>query len=224
MILIDHCTFGTGNQNAGDAGWVINCYGGFNDTVRNSIIYGYSGTGGLYYQVPTVDYNDAYNPGLSGSNYSTTPGAHMKSSNPIADGSLKYLPRIESGSPLDGAASDSGDIGANLDYLIGTPGTLYGESGYDTKTTTPMWPFPNEALIKTKMAAYSNHSVNGARGFAASGNGLYGGPKTLTSYIWEYLGNACPHTNPTDPCYYGGAYSGGADTTPPRAPTGLRVQ
>ena len=26
----------------------------------------------------------------------------------------------------------------------------------------------------------------------APGNGLYGGPITLTSYIWEYLGNPCP--------------------------------
>ena len=43
------------------------------------------------------------------------------------------------------------------------------------------------------MAAYSNHSVNGARGFAASGTQLNGADQiTLTSYIWEYLGNQMP--------------------------------
>ncbi len=28
--------------------------------------------------------------------------------------------------------------------------------------------------------------------FAANGSGFYGGPITLTSYIWEKLGTACP--------------------------------
>jgi len=30
--------------------------------------------------------------------------------------------------------------------------------------------------------------------YGEPGNGLYGGPITLTSYIWEYLGSACPAT------------------------------
>ena len=49
------------------------------------------------------------------------------------------------------------------------------------------------------MKAYSGGGVSGNRGFAADGNGLYGGPITLTSYIWEYLGNPCP----ADICNYG---------------------
>jgi hypothetical protein len=73
-------------------------------------------------------------------------------------------------------------------------------------------------LIKTKMAAYSYSgslgTLSGARGFATSGTGLYGGPITLTSYIWEYLGNPCP----TDIC------PTGSDTTPPTVPTGLVIE
>jgi hypothetical protein len=43
------------------------------------------------------------------------------------------------------------------------------------------------------MAAYTNHSVDGSRGFAASGKQLNGTDNiTLTSYIWEYLGNQMP--------------------------------
>ena len=76
-------------------------------------------------------------------------------------------------------------------------GTLYGEPGYDQLTDEPLWPFPNEDVIKAKMSAWDG--LNDARrGFCAEGNGLYGGPLTLTSYIWEYLGNPCP----ADICKY----------------------
>ena len=54
-----------------------------------------------------------------------------------------------------------------------------------------MWPFPNEDLIKTKMAAYNNHGVSGARGFC-TGTSIDGTAQTLTKYIWEYLGNQIP--------------------------------
>jgi len=35
-------------------------------------------------------------------------------------------------------------------------------------------------------------AVDSTRGFAAAGTGLYGGPITLTSYVWEAAGNALP--------------------------------
>jgi hypothetical protein len=75
---------------------------------------------------------------------------------------------------------------------------LWGDTGYDSLTTTPLWPWDDEAVIQSDMASFnmtnpvSGAAISGARGFAASGNGLYGGPITLTSYIWEQLGNACP--------------------------------
>lgn len=89
------------------------------------------------------------------------------------------------------------DIGANVTTLIGTPGTLWGEPGYNTDTGVAMWPFPNEDLIKAKMKAYSftdsNGTVSGKRGFCADGKQLDGvSDITLTSYIWEYLGNKMP--------------------------------
>jgi hypothetical protein len=102
------------------------------------------------------------------------------------------------------------NIGATLQYMVGAPGTLFGETGYNTVQSTPMWPFPNETVIKAKMAAYTG-PPSGARGFAAAGTGLYGGPITLTSYIWEYLGNPCPT----------GICTTTPDTTPPTSPTSL---
>jgi len=114
---------------------------------------------------------------------------------------LRYITRIEANSDLSGIASDNGDIGANVESLVGKSGTLYGENGWNIDDGVSMWPFPAEGLIKRKMAAFSytgpNYLANegtlsGSRGFAAEGEGLYGGPITLTSYIWEYLGHACP--------------------------------
>lgn len=51
-----------------------------------------------------------------------------------------------------------------------TYGLLYGETGYDVVTAQSLWPFPNEALIRSKFAAVSN------RGFC-------GGAFSLTSYV-----------------------------------------
>lgn len=109
----------------------------------------------------------------------------------FSDPGLKYLPRIEADSPLVGAASDGTNIGANIIYRRGKSGTLYGEPGWDELTDEPLWPFPNENVIKETMAQWDGEN-DARRGFCAEGTGLYGGPITLTSYIWEYLGSPCP--------------------------------
>jgi hypothetical protein len=114
-------------------------------------------------------------------------GAHDRSVNP----GIKYIVRVENNSPLKGAASDGGDIGATIVFRYGVSGALWGESGYDQLTSEPLWPYPYEAEIKSDMSSWTGPH-NGKRGFCANGNGLYGGPITLTSYIWEYLGNPCP--------------------------------
>jgi len=115
--------------------------------------------------------------------------------------SLRYITRIEANSDLSGIASDDGDIGARVENMVGKSGTLYGEDGWNRDDGVSMWPFPAEGLIKRQMASFSytgpdylgnQGTLSGARGFAAEGEGLYGGPITLTSYIWEYLGHACP--------------------------------
>jgi hypothetical protein len=148
----------------------------------------------------TSDYNLFYN---NSANFGTafylgpvpTAGSHDIQG---TDPQLKYITRVEAGTPGSGTASDGGDKGATILYRMGTPGTMWGDTGYDTLTTTPLWPWDDEAVIKSDMASFSmvnpvyGGTISGARGFAASGNGLYGGPITLTSYVWEQVGNACP--------------------------------
>lgn len=117
---------------------------------------------------------------------------------------------------LDGAystPSDSLTSGTPTDVLNNTPGAVvmkkrgvsgsrYGETGYDTLTSEDLWPWPYQSTIKTVMSetnaspgtansCYPNTNTT-TRGFCAAGNGLYGGPITLSSYIWELTGTACP--------------------------------
>jgi hypothetical protein len=109
---------------------------------------------------------------------------------PRADGatpSLKYLPRIEAGSAMAGKGYGGADIGANVVYRYGADGTRYGEPGYNTLTAVKLWPWPNEDRIKAEMCA------DISRGFCSAGKRLDGvNSVTLTSYIWEALGNPMP--------------------------------
>jgi hypothetical protein len=89
--------------------------------------------------------------------------------------------------------------GATIMKRFGVSGTLWGEPGYDQLTNEDLWPWPYEDKIKAVFAETNNppggnspSTNNTKRGFAADGNGLYGGPITLTSYIWEYLGIPMP--------------------------------
>lgn len=125
-------------------------------------------------------------------------GGQIKSPTPGANdihtampSSLKYLPRIEVGSPLATAGSDGGQIGADVRYMWGKTGTLWGEAGYDSKTSTCLWPFPNEAVIKAEMASYAGPGGAGVRGFT-SGTSMDGSAQSLTKYVWEYLGHQIP--------------------------------
>jgi hypothetical protein len=177
-VAMSHMTIGA---SSGDGLWFEGNVGTVSMT--NSIITG-SGGAGVSGGNLTPSYSLFYdNAGGNG-----TTGTNALTSNP----QFQYITRIEAGSPAKGSGSGGSDRGANVLYRYGTPGTLYGETGYDQATSVPLWPFPSESLIKSNMASYSGPGPAGARGFAASGTGLYGGPITLTSYIWEYLGNACP--------------------------------
>lgn len=181
--IITHCTFGSGTTSNRFMYW-----DGANGTFTNNIVTRYTLTDLLirFESTPTLfDYNAYY--GNSNNNYIS--GSHNQLVDPIYNaasnptGALKYITRIESGSNLSGKGHNSSDIGANVLTLIGTPGTLWGETGYNTDTGVSMWPFPNEDLIRSKMKAYTHSSgVSGNRGFCADG-------ETLTHYIWNYLGN-----------------------------------
>lgn len=142
----------------------------------------------------TVDSIDYYN-NPSGNNFS--PITNPKTYNPLSGSpaSIKYPLRVESGSLGKGTGNGGADIGATIAYRIGVDGTFRGESGFNDTTGVPLWPWPNEARIKADMsAAYTNVSSGVAtRGFCTTGNQLDGvTPVTLTSYIWEFLGNQMP--------------------------------
>ncbi len=214
-ITITHCNFGVSDHGKGLQIRTVP-----NNMLKNSIIYGVTLAAGEYaLNGGTEDYNSFYN-NTGGRNRSGGVGAHSIANINPKTNSLKYLPRIEANSDLSNKADDGGAIGANILKKIGVSGTLYGESGWNTVTNENLWPFPNEDEIKKDMASFykapneayaGSPEMIGKRGFVADGNGLYGGPITLTSYIWEYLGNPCP----PEICSYG--------TTPPPTPPNLTL-
>jgi hypothetical protein len=144
-----------------------------------------------------TSYTDTYAESFySNRYYATSINVGEKTSNPLNDGNPKsvlYPIRIELGSVLKGTGYAGVDYGANVLYKYGLDGTFYGDTGYDILTSTPLWPWPNEDRIQTEMS--SNYgSQNEKRGFCAIGKQLDGTTSiTLTSYIWEYLGNKIPN-------------------------------
>jgi hypothetical protein len=98
---------------------------------------------------------------------------------------LRYLVRVEKGSALSGAGVEASDIGANIEYQTGVSGTFWGEAGYQDRTATNLWPWPNEGLIRDFFRARGDATPAPDRGFCATG-------QTLTSYVWGYLGNTVP--------------------------------
>ncbi|MBL0125050.1 MAG: hypothetical protein IPP88_20850 [Betaproteobacteria bacterium] len=91
--------------------------------------------------------------------------------------------------------------GAVMLKQYGLSGTRWGQTGYDQITSVDLWPWPYQDTIKSVFREANNVPAgNGPaqndtlRGFAANGTALYGGAKTFTSYIWEYLGAPCPPT------------------------------
>jgi hypothetical protein len=185
-VAINHCSVLTSaNQTAGTLHYAYydNSGGNYLDVtnscaVSNSFLTAFSGYSN------TSDYNGAY----GNSSNTMSQGTHNVTNNP----SILYPVRIESGSSYDGKASDLGDIGATILYKYGTDGTFYGDENYATITVNPLWDYPNQALIKT---AFSNNYGDSTetRGFCSTGKQLDGvSDITLTSYIWEYLGNELP--------------------------------
>jgi Chondroitinase B len=140
--------------------------------VTNSLVYKVSGTS------TAGSYNQFYQAAVPSG-----------STNALAtDPQLKYITRVEPAS----SASGSGAGGANRGA------TVVQRYQNGVLTTQPLWPWPNQARIKADFQ--TDFGLPGAgplRGFAATGNGLRGTPITLTSYIWEFLGNPCP----TDICF-----------------------
>jgi hypothetical protein len=93
---------------------------------------------------------------------------------------LKYLTRLEGGAVGKNAANDGGDMGATVLYQY--------HDG--VKTSIPLWPWPDETIIKKNMCDSSFLASIGRTGLNAPKWCMSG--KELTRYIWEYLGNTCP--------------------------------
>jgi hypothetical protein len=195
-VSVSHATVGAITGKTADESYAwgtgVYCFDGLSEcNVRNSLLTQCSEFGVADWL--TSDYNDFFDNGQGAYGKiryeasAPTPGANDLQVDP----GLRYLPRPESGSALVGAASDGGAMGATILYRYGATGSVWGDPGWDQLTDEPLWPFPNEAEIKKDMASFAG-PPDGTRGFCAPGNGLYGGPITLTSYIWEYLGNPCP--------------------------------
>lgn len=150
-------------------------------TVNNSIITEiHASAYGL--RVDSADKINHYNAGVlyNPPNW----GTNSINSNPLTNG-LLYPTRTEIGSTLA-----NGSVGPTIMKKTGVSGTIYGETGYDKVTDDNLWPFPNEATIKTLMST-TVAGVSGVYGFT-SGTSLDGSPQTLTKYIWEQLGNQIP--------------------------------
>ncbi len=181
-LLIDHCTVGS-YTNA-----YYNQDSAASRTLRNSLFIG----------------NTAR---MSGSDFGWTsathnafsPAAQATGTNAITSGvTLSYLVRQDAGN-LIGTANDGGNVGATVLKAYGATGTVWGETGYNTITTDNLWPWSNEDVIKA-LFSESNTPPSGStpssntttRGFCAAGNDAFGQPRTLTRYIWQYLGNQIP--------------------------------
>jgi hypothetical protein len=132
-------------------------------------------------------HNNAY-----GNAANTFSGSSNTATNPL----LLFPVRIEAGSPNKGTASDGGDRGATILKRYGVDGTFYGDAGYADLSDVNLWPWTNENDIKSAfLRDYGTAQGKEARGFT-TGTSKDGSPQTLTRYIWEYLGSACP----TDIC------------------------
>lgn len=183
----------------------INDWQGSGSTVNNTIVR-------KTYGAPTVgsfsgDYFN-YVPSLS-TGATTFAPTHTYTTDPFSKG-LLYPVRTEAGSALATEGSSGGQIGANIMTTLGTDGLEYGATGYDTPTGTSLWPWPLEDWVKAQMSGMDS-TISGytmpspTRGFCGY-SGKDGVHNTLTSYIWEYLGNQIPSS----------VY--GSSSSPPPAP------
>lgn len=89
------------------------------------------------------------------------------------------------------ATAGTGQSGANMGATV-----LYiFRNGVETNI--PMWPWPNEDIFKTFMADASGFNYT---------DGVFGGTKTITNYVWEWMyGNRAPEN------FASGASQGGGE-------------
>lgn len=115
----------------------------------------------------------------------------LKGTGSILAPTLRYLPD---------ASRDTGmsNMGAVILKRVGRSGTFYDDAGYNEVTSENLWPWPNEAMIKSVFAETNTpksgntpSTNNTVRGFTVATD-QFGKTMTLTRYIWQYLGNEIP--------------------------------
>lgn len=94
---------------------------------------------------------------------------------------LTYMHRIEDGSNLKTAGLSGGQIGPQNVYKMGTDGTLYGETGWNTLTSNALWPWPNQTEIRAALcSAYSHGMCAGSQSLSSYMTFGYEAPRTGT--------------------------------------------
>jgi len=198
-VIVDQNTIGAieGDQGGGPRA-VIDVYAELQASVTNNLFFetglpspgpGPGGSGSY-----VEDHNWYYPADLM-------PGIATNGMTDLPD--LLYIPMT----PDTGTGEGGKTRGATILKRYGATGSLWGDDGYDRLTDEDLWPWPHEDLVKAAFSEVNDPPENAyprtndtRRGFCSEGTGLYGGPVTLTSYIWEYLGNPCP----PEICTYGG--------------------
>lgn len=175
--------------------------------------------------INSVFFNNAasaayYSGGAYTNNWFYSSGTPTGSGQVTSDPNIQYLiKRITSGEV---------EYGAEILYKHGTDGAFWGDSGWDTVSSSKLWPWPNEDEIRdwfrtanfpTEAQAVASEN-NTTRGFCASG-------VTLTSYIVNYLGptNTIGTTGTTDAVTVTAdvdqyIYDESPDSTPPTVTSG----
>ena len=158
----------------------------------NKTTIGNSTTGAQVYDnvfTNTLIYNSGGSNNIGGdfNHFYSSPSTNMGNNYLTNDPQLKYITRIENNTPGFQSGLNNENRGAEIINRY--------ENG--VLTNEPLWPYPNQDRIMETMCDsdyLNNVGRTGANlpGMCQSGNGLYGGPVTLTSYIWEMLGSACP--------------------------------
>ena len=144
----------------------------YDNVLNNTLVYNSTGTSNIGGQ-----YNHFY----------LSPSTSQGSNSLTEDPQIKHITRVEVGTPgyqsgLNGETRGAEIINRYVDGVL---------------TNEPLWPYPNENRIMQDMCdpiylATSGRTGSSLPGMCKESGGLYGGPATLTSYIWEYLGSACP--------------------------------
>ncbi len=129
------------------------------------------------------DYNNVFDHLHDYRKYAMAPGPNSLSA-PLA---LDHLLTIPMGTANQGAAHDGGVIGATVVTRM-----IDGHA-----SSQALWPYPNEDRIKSEMCESAtlellDRSGDNSAAWCESG-------QSLSEYIWEYLGYACPGSYCTSP-------------------------